>query len=52
VTVDRTGRFAYTANQGNSTISIFEIDRATGALALQAAHPAGAGGPQFFALTK
>ncbi|WP_418119817.1 lactonase family protein [Variovorax sp. 350MFTsu5.1] len=52
VTVDRTGRFAYTANQGDNTISIFTIDRTTGALALQTARPAGANGPQFFALTK
>jgi 6-phosphogluconolactonase len=52
VTVDRTGRFAYTANQVSDSVSRFDIDPATGALANPVAVSVGGNGPQFVVLTK
>ena len=52
VVVDRTGRFVYTANQaGGGTVSVFTIDRATGALTRKAVQSS-PGGPQFLSLMK
>ena len=52
VTVDRTGRFAYTANQADNTITFFTIDKATGAFGT-AVHLASLGQkPQFLALAR
>jgi 6-phosphogluconolactonase len=52
VTVDRTGRFAYTANQVSNSVSRFDIDPATGALANPVAVSVGGNGPPFVVLTK
>ena len=52
VTVDRTGRFAYTANQADNTITVFTIDRTTGALGTGVNFPSLGIGPQFLALSK
>lgn len=48
VTVDPSGKFAYTANQGKGTVSGFTIDQTTGALTAVSGSPYKVGAQPFF----
>jgi 6-phosphogluconolactonase len=45
-----TGKYLYVSNRGNSTISVFTVDKATGGLTLADATPTGGKTPRNFAL--
>jgi 6-phosphogluconolactonase len=50
IAVAPSGRFAYASNRGHNSIAIYEVDQASGELALIGHEPSQGAGPRFFTI--